>query len=237
MSKILFLHGALGAASQVEDALRDKLPEGLEYDILEFDGHGSTPLAGNFGMPSFVKTLTATLKKYDVPPLVFGYSMGGYVALLAAAADRSLCSGIITLGTKVEWSPSIAERERQFAEPHNITAKVPKFAALLEQRHTALGWENLCRSTIELMQGLGANPLLAPAVLKSVAVPVIMAVGDTDETVSIDETRRAAEFLPTGRLCVLPDERHPLEKVSATSIQFLLRAMADFQKKNARKGR
>jgi hypothetical protein len=94
-----------------------------------------------------------------------------------------------------------------------IRAKVPKFAAVLEQRHTALGWEALLAHTADLLRALGDGPLLTPAVYAAVPQPTRIAVGDRDATVTIDECIEAVRVLPRGELEVHPGTPHPFEKV------------------------
>ena len=99
-----------------------------------------------------------------------------------------------------------------------IRAKVPKFAAALEGRHTAAGWEILLARTADMLRDLGARPRLTPELLASIEQPVRIAVGDRDGTVTIEECVAAVRQLPKGELEVHPRTLHPFEKAPVDRI-------------------
>ena len=103
-------------------------------------------------------------------------------------------------------------------DPTAIRAKVPKFAAALEARHTALGWERLLTRTAELLHELGARPRVTDELLAAVSQPVRIAVGDRDATVSMDECAAAVRRLANGELEVHPRTSHPFEKAPVDRI-------------------
>jgi pimeloyl-ACP methyl ester carboxylesterase len=144
---------------------------------------------------------------------LFGYSMGGYVALYLAATSPARIRRVATLATKLAWTPEIAARECALLDAATIRAKVPKFAAALEARHTATGWEALLTKTADLLRDLGSRPLITNEVLASIGQPVRIAVGDRDATVTIEECIAAVRHLPHGELEVVPRTPHPFEKV------------------------
>ena len=65
-----------------------------------------------------------------------------------------------------------------------------------------------------MMLELGREPVLPIGDLAGIEHRVMVGVGDRDKMVSIEETVAAYRQLPNGRLIVLPDTPHPLEKVS-----------------------
>lgn len=202
---------------------------------IELPGHGSTPLGSTpFGMSAFVDALgdaLSALALYDdgserARPLVFGYSMGGYVALALEAERPGTLGGIVTLGTKFMWTPEYATREGARLDARVMLEKVPKFAALLDERHAACGgWHALLGNTRRVMQVLGAAPLLTRASLARVGVPVMIAVGERDDTVSIDEAREVAAWMPKARAESLPDAPHPIERVPVALVVRAMEAM------------
>ena len=215
---LVLLHGALGAAAQLAP-LAERLTGAHAPLVPELPGHGATPLGDG---PLRVERLAGHL----VPQLeaalaargaerarIFGYSMGGYVALHLAATRPDLVARVTTLGTRLAWTPEGAARETAQLDPAAIRAKVPRFAQLLEARHTALGWEALLAETAGLMRALGDRPLLTAETFAAIPCPVRIAVGDRDVTVTIEESRDAARALPQGELEVLPATPHPFERV------------------------
>jgi pimeloyl-ACP methyl ester carboxylesterase len=138
--------------------------------------------------------------------------MGGYVALFLAATAPDRVARVATLATKLAWTPEVAARESVMLDAATIRAKVPKFAAALEARHTAAGWETLLAHTADLLHDLGARPLVTPELLASVTQPVRIGVGDRDATVTLDECAAAVRQLANGELEVHPRTPHPFEK-------------------------
>jgi pimeloyl-ACP methyl ester carboxylesterase len=193
--------------------LASLLESRFQLHVPDLPGHGAAPLNGPFTTAAFSSSLIAWLEQQALGPLdVFGYSMGGYVALDAARQRPALFRSIATLGTKFAWSADVVRRELRLLDPAMIRTKVPTFADLLARRHRALGWEDVLRHTAALMTGLGEAPLLTADALASVPHRVRVMVGDRDSTVSVDESAAAAKALPQGQLEVLPLTPHPFEK-------------------------
>lgn len=226
---IVVLHGALGSAEQmgpVADALAVYGPT----HCFELPGHGRTPLtnAAPFSMTTFAHALRDDLTRRGIEqPIVFGYSMGGYVALLLESLAPGTLGGIVTLGTKVEWTPPIAAAAAARLDAAVLAVKVPAFAEQLRHRHeSADGWELMLQRTAALLTDLGSAPLLTAATLANVRIPVCIGVGSRDDTVSGDEAARVAALLPNASAHVLPDVPHPIERVPAQVVIDLLGALA-----------
>src|SRR5215213_5268683 len=212
---LLLLHGALGASAQF-GALGTALSKFFRVHTLDFEGHGTEPPRSRpFRMEHFAENIIETLDRANVEQAdVFGYSMGGYVALHIAAQGSSRIARIATLGTKFQWDPATAAREAARLDPRTIRAKVPRFADLLAARHEqAGGWENLLANTAELLRELGEHPILDEPALARITQPVRVIVGDRDNTVTVEESATAARKLPAGELAVLPRTSHPIEQV------------------------
>lgn len=212
---MILLHGALGAAEQFA-ALSSHFPSGMAHTF-DFIGHGALAPPSE---PLTVQRLAAQLEEFvEANGLqgspCFGYSMGGYVALLVASTRPGLLGPITTFATKFDWTPESAAELTMQLDPDTIRRKAPAFAALLEARHGSAGWEPLVESTAALMRELGAHPVLDDAALGRISSPLKLMVGDRDSVASIEETVRAYRALPTGQLAVLPGVGHPLERVPA----------------------
>jgi pimeloyl-ACP methyl ester carboxylesterase len=230
---LILLHGALGARAQLVPLLAplvERTGGSLHVHALEFAGHGETPDAEGrpFRIERFVEDVAALLDRRGIERAsVFGYSMGGYVALRLAAERPERVAAVATLGTKFDWDPATSAREAARLEPATIRAKVPRFADELAARHagTTGGWEGVLARTAGLLRALGERPLLTPDVLSRIAQPVRVTLGDRDATVSVEESAAAARALPAGELAVLPRTGHPLEQVD---VERLTRELTDF---------
>ena len=229
MNDLILLHGALGDVRQLAplaDRLANERSIPHRVTVLELPGHGTTPDDGPFRVETFAEAVLSEIALRGIAQAnFFGYSMGGYVALYLAATAPDRVSRVATLATKLAWTPEIASREAAMLDAQTIRSKVPKFAAALEARHTALGWEHLLARTAELMHALGARPIVNAEVLARIAQPVRVAVGDRDATVSIDESLAAVRQLQNGELEVHPRTPHPFEKAPVDRIA---RSLAEF---------
>ena len=215
-SPLLFLHGALGTQSQYDELF--PLVEG-DFDLLRFtfEGHGNqAPQHDNFRIEHFVGN---TLDYLDTNGLsqvdIFGYSMGGYVALTLATSQPHRVNRIFTLGTELTWTPERAARDVKMLDAEKIAEKVPHFARALEARHPALGWRNVLTSTVEMLNDLGAHPCLTEETFRTLPHRVRLVIGDQDSTAGVEDTVGVFRLLQKGELQVFPCTPHPFESVEA----------------------
>ena len=97
-------------------------------------------------------------------------------------------------------------------DPEAILLKVPKYAEQLENQHGAT-WKQLLPAIAEMMISLGKNPPLNENSLWAITIPVQIMTGDKDNMVSIEESIGAYRSIPNAKLAILPDTKHPMEKV------------------------
>lgn len=210
--RVLLLHGGLGSSDQMR-SLAQALQTALDPNVLDLPGHGAAVLDGPFDLATMTTRVIAELEEAQQGAVgIFGYSMGGYVALETARRRPDLVRAIVTFATKFAWTPESAGREARFLDAAKIRAKVPYFAEELERRHTALGWEQVLAHTAAMMTSLGAAPVLTAAALRGIACPVRIMVGDRDGTVSVEESLAASRAVQKGEVEVLPGVAHPFEK-------------------------
>jgi pimeloyl-ACP methyl ester carboxylesterase len=215
---IIILHGALGSRHQF-DALLERC--GSSARFIEFPGHGSTAdQEAPWSIAAFADHVAIELEQIGGRARIFGYSMGGYVAMCLAMQRPDLVSRILTVGTKLAWTPATAAHEATRLDPEAILAKVPQFATDLMRRHGADRWKTVLSNTASLMRELGRTPLLTPERVATLEQPVRLCVGDRDAMVSIDETAAIAKALPHGQLAVLPGTRHPMEQLDLQQLMF-----------------
>lgn len=221
---ILWLHGATGASQQFSRFLAPFEPFSKSV-AFDFTGHGHQPEIPH--EPLTIELLADQLE--DVisvyaagrPVYVFGYSMGGYVALFHAIKYPGLISKIYTLGTKFDWSSESAEKECSRLLPEVIETKVPKLAELLQSLHGD-HWKKLCLDTQNLMRSLGKNPLLTEPMLKQLKTTVRIGVGDSDSMVTLDETIYTQRLIANSTLSIWPQTPHSIEQISPERLTFEL---------------
>lgn len=222
MTHLLLLHGALGDKSQLKP-LADSLNEDFKVHTLNFAGHGGASMPESFTIDRFADDVLTFMDENKIASAhIFGYSMGGYVALKLAKSHPQRVGKIFTLGTKLEWSPEVAQRETRMLDAAKIEEKVPALATQLANRHAPNDWKEVLRKTAEMMIALGNSPLNS-AFYESIANDVRLAVGDRDTMTSLDETASAFRQIPNASLIVLPQTPHPIEKVDIERVKDELR--------------
>lgn len=211
---LLLIHGALGAADQLAP-LAAAFSDAFDVNVLELPGHGrSSPTGDDFTMDAFADAVADRIQALGwAPARVFGYSMGGFAACRLALARPELIGSLATLGTLFDWNPIIAARESAMLDAARIREKVPAFAALLDERHQALPWEQVLERTRGLLAQLGGEGGIQPEAVAQLAPRLRVMVGDRDQSVDLGHSRRLALAAPQGSLEVLPEAGHPLERV------------------------
>ena len=159
MKDIILLHGALGdktSLAQLSAMLSDH-----NCHFLNFSGHGRQPFnEEGFGIEYFATELEEYISSNNLnQPDIFGYNMGGYVALHLASQKPDRLGKIITLGTKFGWSAESADRETSKLNPQLMEEKIPAYTAKLEKLHGEQ-WKELVWQTTGMMMELGETPLL-----------------------------------------------------------------------------
>jgi pimeloyl-ACP methyl ester carboxylesterase len=214
MNSLIVIHGALGSARQL-----DELCQAYEeyYDVFSFDlsGHGGLPMNEKFSIDLFTKDLQHFIVVNELEGAdVFGYSMGGYVALNHARVHPGKLGRIITLGTKFHWNPAEAEKEIRRLNADLIEQKLPKYASALEERHAPEDWKKHLEFTAQLMHDMGNGCAFDIKEFSSIKNPVLVTIGGKDKMVTIEESKAVADILPNGDFLIFEDFEHPIEQIN-----------------------
>jgi pimeloyl-ACP methyl ester carboxylesterase len=224
MNPILLLHGALGSEKQLYPIQQALEKEGFVVHTLNFSGHGGKPFRNNFGIEAFAADVHSFLDQNKIHTAdIFGYSMGGYVAVWLAHLYPAQVGRIVTLGTKFDWSVTSAAHEVGKMNPLKIIEKVPAFARLLETRHTPNDWKVLMNMTAHMMTQLGAKPLLDEPILRSIKCKILILLGELDDMADKNFSIQTANLL-NAEFRLLEKTPHPIEKVDVALIVSLLSA-------------
>jgi pimeloyl-ACP methyl ester carboxylesterase len=227
-SNLLILHGAIGSSQQLEP-IAERLGEDFRVILYNFTGHGGKPIPDEpFSIRMFGEELKSLIEKSRLAPCnIFGYSMGGYVALYVARHYPGIIGKVFTLGTKFDWNEETSTHEVKLLNPAKIEEKIPAFAKLLAERHAPEDWKRVLEKTAQMMINLGKKSELTYEELEGLENEVTVAVGDKDNMVSISETERAFRHLKNSKMLVMPDTLHPIEKVDDERLVFELKRFID----------
>jgi pimeloyl-ACP methyl ester carboxylesterase len=221
---LLLLHGAIGSSGQLK-AIAEKLAVNYEVHLFNFPGHGGKEMPdAPFSIPLFSAAVINYIQENQLQLLtIFGYSMGGYVAMYLAKHHPEVVSRIITLGTKFHWDEATAVREVKMLNADTIVTKVPAFAAALAETHAPNDWKEVVQRTAAMLTAMGNDNPLKPGDYEEIKTPSLLLLGDRDKMVTPEETIATYKLLPDAQLAVLPGTPHPIEQVNSSLITYLLK--------------
>lgn len=213
MDPLILLHGALGTSGQF-DFILPQLKEHFDVHRLNFEGHGDAgPTDSPFRISYFAENVLGYMDEHSIDQAYFfGYSMGGYVALVLAKDHPERVKKVATLGTILQWDEEIADRECKYLHPKKMKEKVPHFTKQLNERHLS-GWERVVNSTRDMLQYLGVHPSIEADEWKQVNCPLRFHVGDRDSTAGLNQMIEVYQKTNKSSLMVLPDTGHPINEV------------------------
>jgi pimeloyl-ACP methyl ester carboxylesterase len=217
---IIFLHAALGVEEDLAPLMDQFREKGYETLSFNFSGHGINSVEPKeFRIDLFASDLDVFIKKNNlITPVVFGHSMGGYVALYQKANyDDSPITQIFTYGTKFNWSEKSVSKELPYLAPNYLKEKYPAQVELLIKKHGER-WKQLVLSTAHMMQHLEKIDGLSKEDLGSINIPVMLILGDQDRVVTTEETSNVNSFLKYGKIKTISHSKHELERSNLKEI-------------------
>lgn len=217
---ILFLHGALGTAQDMNPLMTLMQERGFTTYAFNFSGHGINAAdPAEFRIDLFARDLETFLKKHKLENIViFGYSMGGYVALYHKANfEDSPIKMIFTYGTKFNWSENSVSKELPMLNPDHLLEKFPHFAEMLQDKHGER-WKQLLRSTAHMMQNLERLDGLTREDMSDIDIPVVLILGDQDRAVTSEETSLTSSWLHHSQIKTISHSKHELERTNLREI-------------------
>ena len=223
---LLLLHGALGSKKQ----FRTIIPLLTDiYDVysFNFEGHGGIATNKAYSMAVFVENTLQFIKENNLEgTAVFGYSMGGYVALNLVLKHPKMIGKIVTLGTKFNWDKITTEKEVRMLNPEKIKEKVPHYASHLAQEHAPLDWEVVMKNTAEMMLGLSKGSRLKNNQFSQITNPVVIGLGTKDKMVSYEESAQVSKLLPNGIIQKANGFAHPINTINPEELAlFIINAL------------
>lgn len=204
----VLIHGALGNGDQLRP-LANRIPGAT---CVELTGHGRSALpADGLSYERFLSDIDAATNGERVH--LFGYSMGGYAAVLFAARFPERVASVVTLGSKLIWNEAGLRALLQRLDADAIAQHVPLYAERLAHDHGDPRWRELVKATADLVNRDFRSPMLTPDVFAAVRCPVLVCSGDRDDMALAQDTITAAGRFANGSALVLPRTKHPFDLV------------------------
>lgn len=204
---LLLLHGAAGSTATETRLLVRHLEPYLHVVALDFTGHGASnnasashPLTADL----FAHNAVAVLDAVGADQAhVFGFSMGGNMALHLAHQAPDRVKRVMAHGAHIDWT----------------TATVDAMARRLDRADTqsdrmdALhgNWNALSEALRAFIEQLPGAALRLRRQMQSVGQPVLVSMADADDLFPLQAALTLHNTLPNSRLAILPGTHHALQ--------------------------
>jgi pimeloyl-ACP methyl ester carboxylesterase len=206
---------------------------------LDSRGHGKTDNpTGTFSFRAMADDVAAFIKELHLDtPLIVGFSDGGQIALDLGIRYPALARALVIVGAYGRLTESALRWIHAFGieGPHNVNVERmererPSLVRIWQAQHTAQGpdtWKTL----IDQISEMWYAPLgYTEADVRGVIAPVLIALGDRDGAIPVEEATYLYRLMPNAELAItpnaehfFPDTTHPL---FAQILDFLLRHQA-----------
>lgn len=222
MKRILLLHGALGSTQDLVKLSQELELKGMHCFMIDFIGHGFS----KFEEPLSIENLLGQTRKFIENNqlqgcVVFGYSLGGYIALKLAEKIPEIFSGIVTLATKLTWTQEIALKEASKCDEDTIKSKAPFYFKNLSEQH--LDPSGLLTATKALLLGMPEQTEIPGS---KITCPILLLLGESDKLVTFEETSAFNETLSGGTIKMLTNTKHALESADTLELAHLIEKFA-----------
>ena len=163
-----------------------------------------TPSLYGLGGSSIDGWAEQVLEEVEGELVVVGASMGGYVALAMARREPERTRALLLAGSRATPDPP----DRKALRDEMIRVVQAEGIEGWNREFSPQGPPD--RSTDELVRGIEAlrDRPDATDVVRSFSGPLVVAVGDQDDILPVDEARQIAESAPNGRVEVVEGAGH-----------------------------
>lgn len=210
---LLLLHGALGSQAQFE-SLQNLLKPYFKVHVFNFSGHGNNAADQEFSMELFENDVLRFMSNNSLASAsIFGYSMGGYVALKLAMDHPEKVKNVMTQGTKIHWDVETAAKEVRLLNPEKMLEKIPQFVETLKKEHGSVNWKTLVTKTAKMMHSLGNGNAIDLESFKTIEAMVLVGLGSKDTMVSQKESEELVDNLSKGVFLEIEGFKHPIGQV------------------------
>lgn len=218
---LVVLHAALGSTALETDRLVRRWEQSFRCVGIDFEGHGASgDVAGPDGAPrlpswaDLVDNVTAVMDALGMGAAhVFGFSMGGGVALAVARDHPARVRRLAVHGVNVQWRTGEVALMTDPMEPDRLAAETPFWARRLAQTHGER-WPDLARRMAAFTRRL-PDEWITDDELASITTPTWISHGDSDRFFSLDHPLHLRRTLPDARLAVFPGADHAIQTVDA----------------------
>ncbi|MET0271338.1 MAG: alpha/beta fold hydrolase [Sphingomonas sp.] len=223
---LVLLHGANGSAEEMRP-LAERMPAGITVFRPDWLGHGGRPAPDDdYGVDTIIADLELLLDAAGIGRcFLFGYSIGGYLALVLASRRPERARGVATLAARHVWHPHAVAHLVHLATPERLTRPGNPRAAELAAIHHPTDWTRVNAANRRLFASLQTEGALNDAAVRAIAAPGLVLNATADPLVPVAESHALAACFRTWRLGLFPGSAHPFRDAPLDDIATVL---ADF---------
>jgi pimeloyl-ACP methyl ester carboxylesterase len=208
---LVLLHGASTSSRATFEAQIPALSEAFQLYLPDARGHGGTrwDAVDGFRAEWLVDDLEAFVDALGLETFhLAAYSMGAMTALGFAVRAPQRLRTLVVVGITTEREPR-ASVGRRLMDPDRILRNDPDWAAEMTRTLDPVqgpdAWKRLLPAVAD---DIATQPLLTAAELRTITAPTLVACGDRDPLVPVDQAWQLARQVRDGRLFVAPDSGH-----------------------------
>lgn len=209
---LILLHGATSTAARDFRGQLPSLRDAFRCYTPDARGHGRTAWDTARDGLSADWLADDTLALADALELdtfhLLGFSLGATTALRVAVRASHRLRTLVVVGGSTEREPR-ASVVRRVLDPVRIERTDPVWATDLARRHDPVQGAGAWRALLPaIARDVATQALLTPRQVRTIDAPTLVAVGDHDPFVPVDDAWRLSRSVLDGRLLVLPDAGH-----------------------------
>ncbi len=215
---LVVLHAALGSTEMEMRRLTRLWEKDFRVYALDFMAHGdSDPFPSQeLSLERFAENVITLLDSQDIPKAhLFGFSMGGSVALNAAYTYPDRFDRLSIHAHNVQWSE--LERDTMVGTMQSALDDPMSFwSKRLSQTHGAAHWRDLVERMIAFTTAL-PKKRFAVEELETIEHPTLVSTGDRDHFFGLGHSLMLHAALPNASLAVVPGSGHTIQTVTPES--------------------
>ncbi len=213
---LVLLHAALGSTEMETQRLLSYFQQHFKAIAIDFAAHGRSgdfPEESLLTMEFFADGVMAVLDHLGLERThLFGFSMGGSVALHLALEYPERIERLVVHAMNVQWDAGEVAVMTGGMNPESMAGVTPRWAERLEEAHGAGRWKSLATRMIAFTEAL-PDRRLEDDELRQITTPTLVSAGDADRYFKIEHALNLWHALPDARLAIHPGLDHPIQHV------------------------